>query len=85
MKTRSHSNKVHRSTATLSGDGIIGAAIAHLKAPLRWVMILSETDGLATKEIANLAGVSLKVVQSMQDRGLALVQRELLLGHGTTA
>jgi len=85
MKTRSHSNKAHRSSAKLPGDGVIGAAIAHLKAPLRWVMILGETNGLSTKEIANLAGVSLKVVQSMQDRGLALIQRELLLGHGAIA
>lgn len=85
MKIRSHLNKAHRSSAKLPDDGVIGAAIAHLKAPLRWVMILGETNGLSTKEIANLAGVSLKVVQSMQDRGLALVHRELLLGHPATA
>lgn len=85
MKTRSHSNTAHRSSARLSGDGVIGAAIAHLKAPLRWVMILGEANGLSTKEIANLAGVSLKVVRSMQYRGLALIQRELMLGCGATS
>lgn len=61
------------------GSSALGAAIAHLPQALRWVLMLSEEGGLSTKEIAALAGVSPKSIESTQNRGIALVQRELLL------
>lgn len=85
MKARGSSNRIHRLSTAMLGDGVIGAAISHFQAPLRWVMILGEANGLSTKEIANLGGVSLKIVKSMQDRGRALIQKELLMGCGAGA
>jgi len=85
MSTRNSPNKSHRSSAAVSRGGATEAAIAHLPAPLRWVMILGGHSGLSTKEIASLAGVSLRIVQSMQDRGLALIRKEFLMGCGAAS
>jgi DNA-directed RNA polymerase specialized sigma24 family protein len=79
MDTGNSRDRTCRSAAAMLRESAIGAAIAHLSAPLRWVMILGERNGLSTKEIANLAGVSLAAVKSMQGRGLALIQEELLM------
>ncbi len=68
-----------RVPASILGASAIGAAIAHLPEALRWVLMLGEEGGLSTNEIASLAGVSPKTIESTQNRGIALVQRELLL------
>jgi len=78
-------NRLHGSPAARVRDNVLGAAIAHLPDIFRWVMILGGPSGLSTKEIANLAGVGLKVVKSMQGRGLALIQKELLIGCGAAS
>lgn len=70
-------NKVTQSRAGALRDSAIGTAIARLPKVLRWVMILGDRNGLSTREIATLAGVDPKVIESTQVRGLALVRREL--------
>jgi DNA-directed RNA polymerase specialized sigma24 family protein len=75
MNTRHSAPNATR--APIRRNRAIEAAIAHLQAPLRWVMILGERGGLSTGEIANLAGVGLEVVKSIQSRALALIEREL--------
>ena len=55
----------------------LAAAIARLPATVRWIVILGERDGLSPKDIANLAGVSLELVESMLDRGLAIIRKDL--------
>lgn len=59
-------------------DSAVGTAIAGLPAALRWVMLLGGQNGLSTREIATLAGVSTDVVKSTKHRGLTLIQRALL-------
>ena len=78
MNTRNSRNRTHQVLAAMLCDRANGAAIAHLPAPLRWVMILGEPNGLSTREIANLAGISIEAVISIQGRGLAL------MGHGAS-
>jgi DNA-directed RNA polymerase specialized sigma24 family protein len=56
--------------------------IARLPATVRWIVILGERDGLSPKDIANLAGVSLELVESMLDRGLAIIQKDLPITPG---
>ena len=85
MNTWNSWNGTCQSPVALLPDSATGAAIAHLTPPLRWIMILGGSNGLSTKEIANLAGVGLKVVKSMQVRGLTLIQKELLMGCGATS
>lgn len=60
------------------GESAMGKAIARLPDALRWVMLLGGRNGLSICEIAALAGVSQKIVESTQHRGLALLQKELL-------
>jgi DNA-directed RNA polymerase specialized sigma24 family protein len=79
MNIRHSQNRTCRPHAAMLRNGAISAAIAHLSAPLRWIMILGERSGLSTGEIAQLAGVSLEDVQRMQGRGRALIQKELLM------
>lgn len=59
-------------------DSAIGTAIAGLPDALRWVMLLGGQDGLSTREISVLAGVSPSVIKSTQRRGLTLIQNILL-------
>jgi DNA-directed RNA polymerase specialized sigma24 family protein len=66
-------------------DRALGAAIARLPATIRWIVILGERDGLSTREIADLAGVSLDLVKSMQAQGLALIQKDILIGCGAVS
>lgn len=68
--TRSPMNKLR--------DSVIGTAIAGLPDALRWVMLLGGQNGLSTREIAVLAGVSPNVIKSTQHRGLTLIQKALL-------
>ena len=72
--------RVHRfeSPSELLRDNALGTAISHLPDAMRWVMILGGRGGLTDGEIASLTGVSPKVVNSTHNRGLTLVQRELL-------
>lgn len=79
MKKRLTHKRKSRLLVGSLGSGAIGAAIAHLPQALRWVLMLGEKGGLSTKEIAALAGVSTDSIESTQNRGIALVQRELLL------
>lgn len=65
------------SPVDLLRDSALGTAISHLPDAMRWVMILGGRNGLSTDEIAALAGVSPKLVESTQHRGTMLVQREL--------
>ena len=76
MKTRHSEKRTSRSQASIGRTRAIATAIAHLQAPLRWVMILGERGGLSTEEIANLTGVSVEAVKSVHSRALALVQKE---------
>ena len=71
-------NRLHGSPAAAVLDNVLGAAIAHLPDIFRWVMILGGRDGLSIREIATLAGVSPKLIESTQNRGLTLIQKELL-------
>ncbi len=76
---RKHSHKrKSRDPASSRGSNVLGAAIAHLPQALRWVLMLGEKGGLSTKEIASLAGVSPETIEMTQNRGIALIQRELL-------
>lgn len=59
-------------------DSAIGTAIAGLPDALRLVLLLGGQDGLSTREIATLAGVSPKVIESTRNRGNTLVQKELM-------
>jgi DNA-directed RNA polymerase specialized sigma24 family protein len=85
MNTGNSWNGTCQSPVASLSDSATGTAIAHLPAPLRWIVILGGSNGLSTKEIANLAGVGLRVVKSMQVRGLALIRKELLNGCGATS
>lgn len=58
------------------------AAIARLPATVRWIVILGERDGLSPKDISNLAGVSLELVESMLDLGVAIIRKDLPLAPG---
>ena len=71
-------NRHQGSPVDLARDNVIGAAIAHLPDIFRWVMILGGRNGLSTREIATLAGVSPRLIESTQNRGLTLIQKELL-------
>ena len=80
MDTGNLRNGTRRSAAAILRDSAIGTAIAHLPDTLRWVMILGEDNGLSTRELADLTGVSCKVIESTHDQGLALIRKELLIG-----
>ena len=80
MSTGNSRNNSYRSPGAKLRDSALGAAIAHLPVPVRWIMILGAREGLSARDIANLAGVNIEVVKSLQGRGLALIQKELLCG-----
>ena len=82
MNRRTSRNRTYRSPAATLRDSATGVAIAHLPNFLRWVMILSERNGLSTREIAGLVGTGTEVVESTRNRGLALIQKELLMRVG---
>ena len=85
MNTGNAWNRTRRFPTAMLRDSAIGKAIARLPETLRWVMILGERNGLSTTEIANLAGVSPKVIESTQNRGLVLIQKELLIRVGVAS
>jgi len=63
----------------VASDAVFEEAISHLPTVVRWVMILSEREGLSTQELADLAGVRFEVVEATQSQGLALIQKEFLM------
>jgi DNA-directed RNA polymerase specialized sigma24 family protein len=69
----------HRLPGIVASDEVFEEAISHLPTVVRWVMILSEREGLSTQELADLAGVRFDVVEATQSQGLALIQKEFLM------
>lgn len=85
MKTGNGQNNARGEPDETPKDSSMAMAIARLPATVRWLVILGERDGLSTGEIANLAGVSIALVKAMQDRGLALIQKDPLIGWSTVS
>ena len=85
MNPENSRNNARRLPAATLDDSALGAAISRLPATIRWIVILGERNGLSTREIANLAGVSLELVKSMRGRGLALIQDDLVIQRGAAS
>lgn len=75
-------NRLHHRTMPspigMLRDSALGTAIAGLPDALRLVLLLGGRDGLSTREIAALAGVSPAIIESTRNRGNTLVQKELM-------
>jgi DNA-directed RNA polymerase specialized sigma24 family protein len=82
MEAENIRNNAGRDSADTPKDSALATEIARLPATVRWIVILGERDGLSPKDIANLAGVSLELVESMIARGLALIQKDLPIAPG---
>jgi DNA-directed RNA polymerase specialized sigma24 family protein len=77
MNQEYKSNDKRRAHTSISRNRATGVAMAHLPSPLRWIMLLGGQHGLSIKDIANLSGVSIKAIQSIQSRGFKLIETEL--------